>query len=101
MSVVEDGKEEELETPDAYVAYSETGTVTVSDSKKILAFLCACQVVMCEIHVCQDMCCLKAFPIKEPVGRGREKSGPTQFSYLVKRQKLLFKLLCWDPARNF
>uniref|UniRef100_A0A8B9ZGE6 Transferrin receptor protein 1 n=1 Tax=Anas platyrhynchos TaxID=8839 RepID=A0A8B9ZGE6_ANAPL len=28
VSVVEDGKEEELETPDAYVAYSETGTVT-------------------------------------------------------------------------
>lgn len=39
MSVLEDGKEEEeLETPDAYVAYSETGSVTVSDSKKMLGF---------------------------------------------------------------
>lgn len=36
MSVVEDGKEEELESPDAYVAYSKTGSVVVSDSKKIL-----------------------------------------------------------------
>lgn len=35
MFIVED-REEELESPDAYVAYSRSGTVTVSDSRKIL-----------------------------------------------------------------
>uniref|UniRef100_A0A8B9IMR9 Transferrin receptor protein 1 n=1 Tax=Anser cygnoides TaxID=8845 RepID=A0A8B9IMR9_ANSCY len=34
VSVLEDGKEEDLETPDAYVAYSETGTVTVVNAKE-------------------------------------------------------------------
>jgi len=36
VSIVEDGKEEKLESPNAYVAYSKSGSVTVSDSKKIL-----------------------------------------------------------------
>lgn len=33
--IIEDGQVE-LESPDAYVAYSESGTVTVSDSRRIL-----------------------------------------------------------------
>lgn len=36
MSLLENGKEEELESPDAYVAYSKSGSVVVSDSQKIL-----------------------------------------------------------------
>lgn len=35
MFIVENG-EEELESPDAYVAYSKNGTVTVSGSRRIL-----------------------------------------------------------------
>lgn len=31
-----ENSEEELDSPDAYVAYSKNGTVTVSDSRRIL-----------------------------------------------------------------
>lgn len=36
MFIVEDGSEKLLESPDAYVAYSKSDTVTVSDSGRIL-----------------------------------------------------------------
>lgn len=50
MSILEDDKEEILESPDAYVAYSERGSVAVSDSRKILEMcLHACQVAMSKI----------------------------------------------------
>lgn len=41
--------EEILEIPDAYVAYSESGSFSVSDFRKIEGFVHACQMVMSEI----------------------------------------------------
>jgi len=42
VSISINGKEEILETPDAYVAYSESGSVSVSDFRKMVGFVLVC-----------------------------------------------------------
>lgn len=49
MSVLINDSEEILEMPDAYVAYSESGSFSVSDFRKTVGFVHACQMVMSEI----------------------------------------------------
>lgn len=49
VSILEDGKEEKLESPDAYVAYSKSGSVVVSDSKILEMCLHTYQMAMSKI----------------------------------------------------